>query len=165
MNVRVFFIYGAYKTEKPCPSTVEEEKDAPKDEVSVPGLNLVTSNAFEAYVAKNGHHFTPSLADHVSRSMLNADGTTHTWTTREVDGTLDALGLKIPSNTTLGDITYLANQAYSVLYPSVLPDASLCVKAAIAAGTDVNSYDGFAFYRWLADAMSKDLVVDWSRYM
>ena len=126
--------------------------------------NNLMSEEFEEYVKKHGYHFTETLAEHVSKMMHNASGISHSWTAQQVRKAMESLGFVIPANTTLGDVTYLANMYYADLYPDPLKDEASCLKAAYKTATDPDGYEGMVFCRWTADAIGKAVDINWKEY-
>lgn len=126
---------------------------------------LMSAKSFVEYVKKHGYHFTEALAEHVSKMMVNADGTSHSWTTSQVNRTLGGLGLMLPSKTTLGDATYLANMYYADLYPDPFKDEASCIRAAYKTAHDVDGYEGQTFCRWTSDAIGKAIKIDWDLFI
>lgn len=64
------------------------------------------------------------------------------------------LNLKIPSTSTIYDVTYTVNMAYADFYPELLTEHQ-CVKYAMAVANDKDGYEGIQFCRWVADVMTK----------
>lgn len=96
-----------------------------------------------------------------SEQMKNVDGTSHRWTVDEIR--LATNNEIISKGTTLGDILYLANMAYSDFYPKVIKTESDCVQYAIAVASDPDGYEGMAFCRWTADIIGKGVTIDWEK--
>lgn len=123
---------------------------------------------FEEYVEKHGYHFTETLAEHISKKMVNANGATHSWNASQVKGAMESLGLYPLGNNkteaTLGDLTYLANMYYADFYPDVLKDEASCLKAAYKIATDPDGYKGMVFCRWTADAIGLDVQIEWKKF-
>lgn len=117
---------------------------------------------FDAYRAKHGYHFSEQLAEGVSKDMVNADGTSHTWSCSEV---AEALGDRLLNRATIGDATYLANMAYADFYPNVIKSEEGCLQYALAVLNDVDGYEGITFRRWLADVGAKHEDVSWDKYI
>lgn len=111
----------------------------------------------EELIANHGHHFTTELAESESKAMVNADGSHHSWTTKEVKDTLLRMGITIePSwHVTLGDLTFAANMAYADFYPNVIKTEADCIRYAVSLATDPDGYEGIIFSRWIADKMAK----------
>ena len=131
--------------------------------------NNLMSDEFEEYVKKHGYHFTDALAEHVSSMMENANGEVHTWTATQVKKAMESLGL-IPlgetvTHATLGDVTYLANMYYADLYPDPFKDEVSCLKAAHKVAKDKDGYKGMIFCRWTADAIGKNIKIDWEKFV
>lgn len=127
--------------------------------------NKLMSDDFDAYVKKHGYHFTDVLAEHVSKMMENASGQQHSWTAAQVKKSMEGLGLTIPKNVTLGDVTYLANMYYADLYPDPLKDEASCLRAAYKVVNDPDGYEGMIFCRWTADAIGKSIDINWKKFM
>lgn len=130
--------------------------------------NALMSEEFEEYVKKHGYHFTEALAEHVSKMMENANGEEHTWTAQQVKKAMENLGL-IPlgetvTHATLGDVTYQANMYYADLYPDPFKDEVSCLKAAHRVAKDKDGYEGMIFCRWTADAIGKNIKIDWKKF-
>lgn len=120
---------------------------------------------YTKYVAKNGPHFTDSLAEYASGLMDNAKGEpSHHWDTEDVKGAFSRMGLGKPEGATWGDITYSANMAYADYYGSSLTTEAECLKQAFADAADPDGYPGKIFNRWLADVMGKGERIDWAKY-
>lgn len=127
---------------------------------------LMSAKGYVDYVKKHGYHFTEALAEHVSRSFINADGSSHNWTAAQIRRTLQTLGLVVSEDkVTIGDMTYLANMYYSDFYPEPLKDESSCLKAAYKIATDLDGYKGMIFCRWTADAIGKSISIDWEKFI
>ena len=127
---------------------------------------LMNADDFLAYIQKHGYHFTPSLADYVTKQhMTNADGTTHNWTTAQVKSALEAAGMNDnPLNMTWGDAAYLANWFYSDEYPDYLKTEADVIKRTYRAAQDPDGYEGMTFARWLSDVVGHQLSIDWKLY-
>lgn len=120
---------------------------------------LMGASGYAAYVGKHGYHFTKQLAVKASEQMKNVDGSSHQWSVDEIRlATNDKV---IPKGTTLGDMLYLANMAYSDFYPKVIRTEEGCVQYAIAVASDPDGYEGMAFCRWTADLIGKGITIDW----
>lgn len=126
---------------------------------------MMSAKGYVAYVKKHGYHFTDSLAEHVSRLMVNAGGQQHTWAVAQVVKAIGGMGLALPKNVTPGDVAYLANMYYADLYPEPLKDEASCLKAAYRAACDPDGYEGMVFLRWTADAVGKTLKIDWDKFI
>lgn len=127
---------------------------------------LMNADDFLAYVAKNGYHFTPSLADCVTKHHIeNADGTKHNWTTAQVKAALEAAGMtENPLHMTWGDAAYLANWFYSDEFPDYLKTETDVIKRTYKAAQDPDGYEGMTFSRWLSDVVGHQLSIDWKLY-
>ena len=122
---------------------------------------LMGASGYAAYVAKHGYHFTKQLAIMASEQMRNVDGTSHRWTVDEIR--LATNNEIIPKGTTIGDILYLANMAYSDFYPKVIKTEEACIQYAVAVASDPDGYEGMAFCRWTADLIGKGATIDWEK--
>lgn len=120
-----------------------------------------------AYIDAHGYHFTPALADHVTKHHIeNADGTTHNWTTAQVQAALEAAGMKNnPLNMTWGDAAYLANWYYSDEYPDYLKTETDVIKRTYKAAQDPDGYEGMTFMRFLSDVVGHELTIDWAAFL
>lgn len=126
---------------------------------------LMSAQDYLNYVEKHGYHFTDTLADHVTKMMENADGSSHNWTTAQVKAAIMTMGVKIPESVTWGDVAYLANMYYADLYPEVLKDEASCLKAAVKIANDKDGYKGMVFCRWTADAIGKAVKLNWEEFV
>lgn len=97
----------------------------------------------------------------VVEQMRNVDGTSHRWTVEQIR--LATNNEIIPKGTTIGDILYLANMAYSDFYPKVIKTESDCIQYAIAVASDPDGYEGMTFCRWTADIIGKGATIDWEK--
>ena len=70
----------------------------------------------------------------------------HTWTPEQVQNVCNVLNLKIPSTSTIYDVTYTANMAYADFYPELLTEHE-CVKYAMAVANDEDGYEGIQLCR------------------
>lgn len=120
-------------------------------------------NGYKDYVNKNGLHFTRSLQEYASKQMINSNSLVHTWTTEQVQNVCDVLNLKIPSTSTIDDVTYTANMAYADFYPELLSEHQ-CIKYAVAVANDKDGYEGIQFCRWVADIAGKGETIDWTKF-
>lgn len=118
---------------------------------------LMSAKGYVEYISQHGYHFTPSLAEYACRLMENSDGSTHRWSVRDISNVIGQL----PQNTTMGDMTFLANMAYADLYPKVLQTESRCLDYAKAVASDIDGYEGIAFCRWTADIIGKGTDIKW----
>ena len=147
-----------------CREAYNAETDTPNEHFA---RTLMTHPDFKAYVAQHGYHFTPSLADHVTKHhMTNTDGTTHNWTTAQVQSALEAAGMKQnPLNMTWGDAAYLANWFYSDEYPDYLKTEADVIKRTYRAAQDPDGYEGMTFMRFLSDVVGHHLDIDWASFV
>lgn len=127
---------------------------------------IMNATAFGEYIARHGYHFTNELADCASKMLINANKREHRWTADQVRQNLAIQGITDLGKCTLGDITFLANMAYSDFYPEILPTESACIKYAIAISKDPDGYDGIAFSRWISDLIGKRITsIQWEKYV
>lgn len=126
---------------------------------------LMSAKGYSEYVEKHGYHFTDALAEHVSKMMKNANDQQHSWTANQVKKSMESLGLSIPADITLGDITYQANMYYADLYPDPFKDEASCLRGAYKVAHDVDGYKGMIFCRWTADAIGKAISIDWEKFI
>lgn len=140
-------------------SITHSERKAPFEQA------LLAMKGYKDYVKKHGLHFTDELAEAVSKMFINADGSYRHWTAAQAKKAFTSLGYTIPSYVTTGDITYLANMAYSDFYPEVLKDEASCLKYACKVANDPDGYEGLPFCRWTADVIGKSLDIDWEKYL
>lgn len=129
--------------------------------------NLMSHPDFLAYIHAHGYHFTPELADHVTRHhLVNADGSSHHWTTAQVQSALQAAGMKDkPLNMTWGDASFLANWFYSDEYPDTLSSESAVIRRTYRAAQDPDGYEGMTFSRWLSDVIGHRINIDWASFV
>lgn len=123
------------------------------------------AKGYSDYIEKHGYHFSDTLAEHVSRAMVNANGKEHSWTAMQIKQSMENLHLSIPTTVTIGDVTYLANMYYADLFPECLKDEVACMKAAHALANDPDGYDGMVFRRWTADMVGKQIKIDWDKFI
>lgn len=117
------------------------------------------------YINQVGFHFTDELAKEVSSQMVNINNSDHCWTPSQVKSEMAKLSLQIPSNVTLGDMTYLANMYYSDFYPNPLREPKDCIIAAHNIAKDPDGYPGMIFLRWTADLMAKSYDINWEDFI
>lgn len=127
--------------------------------------DIMGNKGYIDYVRKHGNHFTPKLADYVSKMMVNANGKVHTWTTEQVVGAMQKMGFSIPSKVTDGDVAYTANMAYADFYPELLKDDEACLRYAYMVANDPDGYEGMPFSRWTADAIGKSVKLNWEKFV
>lgn len=127
---------------------------------------LMTDPHFLAYIDKHGYHFTPALADHITRNyMQNADGSEHNWTTAQVQSAMEQYGMtQNDLKLNWADAAYLANWYYSDEYPEFLTSEKACITRAYRAANDPDGYEGMTFARWLSDAVGHRIDIDWQSY-
>ena len=127
-------------------------------------LDIYKQSDYKDYVNKNGLHFTKSLQEYASKQMVNSNGLEHTWTPEQVQNVCNILNLKIPSTSTIYDVTYTANMAYADFYPSLINERQ-CLDYAMAVANDEDGYEGIQFCRYIADIMGKDDTIDWNDFI
>ena len=120
---------------------------------------------FKQYVAKHGYHFSNKLAEYASTLMENNNGQKHSWSTSEMNTQLNSMGIILPKEITLGDMTYLANMYYADFYNDVITDEITCIKAARRIANDIDGYKEIAFCRWLADIMAMKIEINWLHFI
>lgn len=127
---------------------------------------LMTDDDFLSYIKVHGYHFTPKLADHITKHyMTNADGSSHNWTTEQVKEAMQSAGMKQNDlNLNWADAAYLANWYYSDEYPEFLTNEKACITRAFRAANDPDGYEGMTFARWLSDAVGHRIELDWACY-
>lgn len=150
-------------------------KETGFESITTPATREIEGNVFEMllksmkgykdYIKKYGPHFTDALAEYVSQKFINADGTDHWWTASQAKKMFMSLGYDIPDDVSIGDITYLANMAYSDFYPTVLKDEAACLRYAYRVAIDPDGYEGLPFCRWTADVIGKGLDIDWELFI
>lgn len=57
--------------------------------------------------------------------MVNSNNQEHTWTSEQVQNVCNVLNLKIPNTSTIEDVTYTANMAYSDFIQNYLMSTSV----------------------------------------
>lgn len=134
----------------------ENEKKYTND-LSEAARDVMDAHGYKEYIQKHGYHFTDRLSEYASRKMENSNGSEHSWTTEQVKEAVK----DIPHGATYGDMTYLANMAYSDFYPHVLGTVSGCLAYAKAVAEDRDGYEGLPFMRWIADLIGKKETVNW----
>lgn len=170
MGRRIYIIERAQYPERAL--SERHEHDARKLPYEKEANTLMDDEGFLAYVAKHGYHFTEALAEHVSKMMENADGTEHFWSAEQVKKAMVGLGFfqlsdknTTKTQSTYGDLTYLANMHYADGYPDPLKDEASCLKYAWKSANDPDGYDGMVFSRWTADAIGKGIQIDWEKFV
>jgi len=133
-------------------------------EISKQSIEEMDVEGYEAYSMKHGHHFTSELAEAVSKMMINADGSSHSWSCEEVKKAMENFGYHLPQTATIGDACYLANMAYADFYPQLLNEKQ-CIKYAHMALMDPDGYEGQYFLRWISDGIGMGKEIDWNEYM
>lgn len=166
MKRRIYrVIERANHTEENIPSSYEHKDGYEELPYNKNAKAVMESESFKAYVAKHGYHFTDKLADHASKLMVNADGSSHSWTTTQVKKAMEQLNMSVHKNVTSGDVAYTANMAYADFYPELLKDEVSCIKYAHILASDVDGYEGMIFARWLMDIIGKNVQIDWQKCM
>lgn len=129
--------------------------------------SLMSHPDFLAYIKRHGYHFTPELADYVTRNhLINTDGSRHNWTTSQVKTAMETAGMKANLlHMTWGDASYLANWYYSDEYPDILTSEPAVIRRAYRAAQDPDGYEGMTFYRWLSDVVGHGLEIDWKSFL
>lgn len=120
---------------------------------------------YNEYIDKHGAHFSDALAEHISRLMVNANGSTHSWTVAQIKKTMAEMNLALPKDATYGDITYAANMYFADLYPEALKDEASCIKAAYKIANDPDGYNGMLFHRWATDVEMKGDDIDLKEFI
>lgn len=174
--MRTFLLLRTLGT-MPCKKSVEEplngqyeSREIKKDpdptymEISDQSIKDMDIEGYKAYSIKHGHHFTPDLAESVSKKMINADGSSHSWSCEEVKKAMTDLGYLLPQTATIGDACYLANMAYSGFYPQLLSEKQ-CLKYAHLALLVPDGFEGQYFLRWISDGIGKGTEIDWHEYV
>jgi hypothetical protein len=121
---------------------------------------IMTSDWFNEYTEKYGFHFTDKLSVIASHMLTNASGSDHHWEPGEVSEALSKLGLRLNKNITLGDITYLANYVYSMVYPELVSVETTCIKLAVTMANSTNNYEGYIFQDWVSSVINKEVNID-----
>ena len=126
---------------------------------------FMSAKGYSEYVKKHGYHFTDTLAEYVSKMMINTNGQMHSWTTNQVKKLMESLGLTIPKSVTIGDMAYVANMYYADMFPDPLKDEASCFRAAYKIANDPDGYEGMIFCRWTADVIGKAIKIDWEKFI
>lgn len=160
-------IIERYHKTSPNEDSSEIMKDSHKTTKEKAFNVLESSKGYIEYVEKHGKHFTDVLADHVSKKMINADGSDHRWTPLTLKRDCKEANITLPEDSLAnwGDMLYLANMYYSDFCPKLIKTHRDCLVAAHAIATDPDGYDGIAFVRWTADVIAKGLDIDWEEYI
>ena len=120
---------------------------------------------YNEYIEKYGLHFTEALAEKASKLMVNANSDKHSWSASQIKAAMAGFDQKISANTTLGDVTYLANMYYADLYPRVLETEAACIRAAVATANDPDGYEGQTFCRWKTDMEYKGHELNFEEFV
>ena len=151
-----------YVVVKSCGSSkMHEHEEAHQDEKAE---HYHFPKEYYEYVKKYGYHFTDTLADHVTKMMVNASGQQHNWTTLQVKKSMENMNLIINKGT-YGDLAYAANMAYADFYPDPLKDEASCIRYAYKLSHDPDGYSGMVFNRWIADITMKGVEIDWDKFI
>lgn len=129
---------------------------------------IMESEGFKAYIKKHGYHFTDSLATLAISAMVNADGTNHKWSVKQVMAVIASnfASFENKNKFTNGDLAYTANMAYADFFPDTVKSEADCVKYATKVAADPDGYEGIAFMRWLTDLIGKEETsIDFNKYL
>lgn len=143
-----------------------EEEHNPMDEkethrtIVETDSSMLNSKEFTNYIQHNGYHFTNKLAEWASHQMANKDMSRHRWMVKDCEEKVNEMGISIPNTSTIADFTYTANMAYADFYPDIVNERECLVYANMVAN-DPDGYEGIQFCRWLADVVSKKVMVPW----
>lgn len=124
----------------------------------------VMNDEYKDYVARNGYHFTDEMAEYVSSMMNNADGSTHTWTVEQIKTAFAQNNLAKCEHYTWGDVTFLANHAYAMFYPTVMRNTADCVLYASVVSKSKEGYEGLPFMQFTSDLIGKDKNIEWETF-
>lgn len=126
---------------------------------------MKTTKSYKKYQRLFGPHFTKELCNFAVSMMEDENGPITPFTKQEVEGKLNAYGIKLKYNK-LYDFVYVANMCKADFLGSAVPndDQHLCeyIKKVI---DDPDGYDGQVFNRWLSDAEGMHIPVDWSEFV
>lgn len=127
---------------------------------------VMQAEGFSDYINKHGYHFNEHMANAASDMMINQNGQNHKWSVRQVHDKLKLMGITDYGNSTIGDITYLANMAYADFFPEVIKTEEDCIKYALKVVHDPDGYEGLALSRFIADLIGKKVDnLNWSLYI
>lgn len=121
-------------------------------------------SGYQEYKKLYGKHFSQKLLDYADSEIKNSNGSSHMWSTEDVQKLLEELNFEIPNTSTIHDVTYTANMAYADFFPDILTEMQ-CIKYAISVANNIDGYEGIQFCRWVADQMGKDKEIDWKQFM
>lgn len=124
---------------------------------------LMEKPEFLNYIEHHGNHFSCKLADWATKQMVNADGSSHNWTSEQVAKALQPKREKMPPFITDGDLAFAANMCYADIYPDIAKTEDDCLKYAVKMAMDPDGYDGMIFNRWQSDVIGKELEVEWGK--
>ena len=126
---------------------------------------MKTTKSYKKYQRLFGPHFTKELCNFAVSMMEDENGPITPFTKQEVEGKLNAYGIKLKYNK-LYDFVYVANMCKADFLGSAVPndDQHLCeyIKKVI---DDPDGYDGQVFNRWLSDVEGMHIAVDWSEFV
>ena len=126
---------------------------------------MKTTKSYKKYQRLFGPHFTKELCNFAVSMMEDENGPITPFTKQEVEGKLNAYGIKLKYNK-LYDFVYVANMCKADFLGSAGPndDQHLCeyIKKVI---DDPDGYDGQVFNRWLSDVEGMHIPVDWSEFV
>ena len=126
---------------------------------------MKTTKSYKKYQRLFGPHFTKELCNFAVSVMEDENGPITPFTKQEVEGKLNAYGVKLKYNK-LYDFVYVANMCKADFLGSAVPndDQHLCeyIKKVI---DDPDGYDGQVFNRWLSDVEGMHIPVDWSEFV
>lgn len=120
-----------------------------------------TADSLERYIKRNGYHFTDELADIASDITFK----TKKWMPKEVMTYLNTEGYNSTTcNHTNGDVTFVSNWLYTLLYPSILSKDKDCIRSAKMILSDPTSFEGRFFKDWIAVIKTKSIDIDFDQY-
>ena len=126
---------------------------------------MKTTKSYKKYQRLFGPHFTKELCNFAVSMMEDENGPITPFTKQEVEGKLNAYGIKLKYNK-LYDFVYVANMCKADFLGSAVPndDQHLCeyIKKVV---DDPDGYDGQVFNRWLSDVEGMHIPVDWSEFV
>ena len=118
------------------------------------------------YLRKYGPHFNEKLLNFAVSKMetLNDKGEKSKLipiTKVELDNLLNQNKITLENNKEL-DYMYVADMCKSDFLRSSIPDGIQLCKYVKDVIDDIDGYDGFIFYRWLADMNGKKEKIEWN---
>ena len=143
---------------------VIRHSDQPNNNVTKLTQKDCATNNLEVYFTKYGKHFSPKLLEYALSKLENKDQTNHRFTCQQIKDSIIRLNYKIPSTSTIEDITYTANMAYADFVPDLITEDE-CIEYAMLVANDVDGYEGIQFYRWISDQIGKGKIADLVNYM